>query len=585
MFHKEDTVRYRRLLGYILPYWKAIAAAAAATLVYGATEPLMPWVMKNLIDHGFGDLDDGTRNMHMVYLFIAAMIGGFILRGLSNYISSYATTWLGQQIIFNLRAEMFAKVLRLPMRYYDRTTIGAILSKFNYDLGMLMEVTTGTIISFIRDSITILALVGYLFYLDWRMTLILMLATPAIGWFIVYISRHLRQLAQSMQRDMGGINHVLDEALRGRAIVRIYNGYRHEIERFNRQALTVQKHILSSQRISSIISPVLEVIIVIALSAVIIIAAHQSAEDGMTTGKFVAFLGSMALLFPPIKRLGRLNEPVQRGLAGMESIFAFLDEPEEENGSFSEAAVTQGAIRFENISFQYDEQPVLENFSLDIKAGETVALVGESGSGKSTIAALLAGFYAPDAGAIYIDGINTAGMSLADRRQGIAYVSQDTILFTGTAAENIAYADAAPDRGRLIQAAQMANAADFLSALENGYDTDIGQQGGRLSGGQKQRVAIARALYKDAPILILDEATSALDNRSEKKVQEAIERLRQNRTAIIIAHRLSTIENADRIVVLDRGRIVESGSHAELLAKSGYYAHLVNKIPKEEDTP
>ena len=286
----------------------------------------------------------------------------------------------------------------------------------------------------------------------------------------------------------------------------------------------------------------------------------------------------MALLFPPIKRMGKLNEPIQRGLAAAQSIFDFLDAPTEPQPALPPVSLSRGEIEFRDVSFAYPEQPVLERFNLHIRAGETVALIGESGSGKSTIAALLAGFYTPEAGAIYIDGHDLAGVSLADRRRAIAFVSQDTVLFSTSIAANIAYADPAPDAAKVRLAAESANAADFIAKLPHGYDENTGQQGGRLSGGQKQRIAIARALYKDAPILILDEATSALDNHSEAKVQEAIERLRANRTAIIIAHRLSTIRNADRIVVLEKGKIVESGSHDELLARGGSYAKLLHRI-------
>lgn len=580
MLNKEDKVRYLRLIAYLKPLKAMAALAVIGTLLYGMTEPLMPWVMKGLIDEGFSG-DGQSHNYRAIYYFVALMIGGFTLRGIANYASSYATTWVGQKVVYQLRSEMFAKMQHLPMAYFNEHSQGSMLSKFTYDVNQLLSATTNSLIQLIRDSITILALIISLFVLDWQLTLILMIAAPFVAWFIVFVSKKMRHLSHRLQEDMGSINHVIDEALRGRTIVRIFNGFTHERARFNQQAHSIESHILASSRISAMTSPILEVIIILALSAVILIAATQSHSDGMTNGKFVAFLGSMALLFPPIKRLGKVNEAIQRGLAAMESVFALLDAEEEEIRQTNPSGIRleQGDIRFENVSFAYGERQVLEDFSLHIRAGESIALVGESGSGKSTLAALLAGFYPPDSGRIFIDGQDTAAISLKERRQAMAYVSQETMLFDTTIAQNIAYADEKPDQEKIVAAAVSANADEFIRQLPQGYDSPVGQYGNRLSGGQKQRIAIARALYKDAPILILDEATSALDNRSEQKVQEAIERLSRNRTAIIIAHRLSTIENADRIVVLERGKIIESGSHQALLDKNGYYAKLLQRIP------
>lgn len=575
MLNKDDKARYLRLLSYVRPLWKTVLIAVVGTIVYGATEPLFPWIVNHLIDDGFNHV--GGRNFTQIYVIIGIMMVGFLLRGLANFASGYAITYLAQKVVYTLRREMFAKLGQLPMTYFHHRPQGSVVSKFTYDVVQLMSATTDSLINLVRDSITIIALVVYLFILDWEMMLVMMIAAPFVAWFIIFVSKQLRKMAESLQEDMGGINHVVDENLRGRAIVRIYNGYQHEITRFDRQARGVERHALASKKIAALVSPVIELIIVIVLSFVIILVANQSADDGLTIGTFMGFLTSMGMLFSPIKRIGRLNEAIQRGLAAMQSIFEFLDEETEPQNHFPKIELSKGTIRFENLSFSYSDIPILENFNLEIQAGETIALVGESGSGKSTLAALLAGFYQPNSGAIYIDGVNTAEMNLHDRRQAIAYVSQETILFSASVIDNIAYADAHPNRDKVIEAAISANAHDFICELPEGYDSNIGQQGGNLSGGQKQRLAIARALYKDAPILILDEATSALDNRSEQKVQEAVERLRKNRTAIIIAHRLSTIENADRIVVLKHGKIIESGNHASLLNQNGIYAKLLNK--------
>ncbi|MDO5090905.1 MAG: lipid A export permease/ATP-binding protein MsbA [Cardiobacteriaceae bacterium] len=573
LFNPDDRARYKRLLSYIRPHWKVVLALLSATVVYGLTEPLVPMVMKPLIDGGFAARDMGT-----VYLMTALLFVGFAVRGIANFTSSYLMTWLSQNVVYTLRDAMFAKLLKLPMRYFDQHSQGSIISRFTYDVLQLMSASTDAVAILVRETITITALLAYLLWLDWKLTLLVLLCAPFLALLIIRFSRRLRKIAHALQADMSGMNHVLDETLRGRAIIRIYNGDAYEYRRFNQQADTVRRHILKSGKIAGLISPIVEIIIIAALCAIILIAAHkaQNAPAHMTTGTFIAFLGAMALLFPPIKRLGKVTEPIQRGLAATQSIFDFLDEADETQAALPPFVITRGDIRFDNISFAYhNEQPVLAHFSLHIRAGETVALVGASGSGKSTLAALLAGFYAPDSGTLYLDDRDVRSISLKDRRRAIAYVAQDTILFATSVAANIAYADDTPDEQRIEAAAQSANAADFIAKLPQGYQSHIGQQGGKLSGGQRQRLAIARALYKNAPILILDEATSALDSESERKVQQAIENLQQNRTAIIIAHRLSTIRNADRIIVLDQGRIVESGTHHELRDQGGHYAHLL----------
>lgn len=574
MFNTEDRERYFRLLSYIRPHKKVVLLAIIGTIVYGLTEPLVPFVLQPLVDGGFA-----KGSMRTVYLMTALLFFGFLLRGLANYTATCSMNWLAQQVVYTLRRKMFRQLLRLPMRYFDQNSAGSIVSRFTYDVLQLMSASTDAIAILLRETVTIIALTIYLLYLDWRMTLLLFVVTPVLTYVIIHVSRKLRSMARAMQEDMSGMNHVVDESLRGRAIIRIYNGQDYEYKRFKKQAEAVRYHAVKSTKIAASASPVVEMTIIAALCSVIILFAHQArtAPSQMTTGVFVSFLGTMALLFPPIKRLGKVNEVIQRGLAATQSIFDFLDTPTEQQPALPPVTIKNGEIEFRDVNFSYLEHPVLENFNLHIRAGESIALIGESGSGKSTIAALLAGFYMPSSGSIFIDGYDSAMMSLSDRRRALALVSQDTTLFSTSIAANIAYADPTPETTRIITSAESANAIDFINKLPDGFEENVGPQGGRLSGGQKQRIAIARALYKDAPILILDEATSALDNHSEAKVQEAIEHLRANRTAIIIAHRLSTIRNVDRIVVLEKGQIVESGSHKELLERGGSYAKLLQQ--------
>lgn len=573
MIKHADKQRYLRLLSYVKPHWKTAVLALCATLIYGLTEPLVPLVMQPLLDGGFAE-----RDLNTVYAMVAVLVVGFIVRGLANFTSTYATTTVAQNIVYQLRVEMFAHLVRLPLRYFDQHSHGSLLSRFSYDVVQLMAASTDALIILVRESVTVVALLLALLYLDWKMTLMVMSIAPILAFIIITLSKRLRNLAKTLQEDMSDMNHVVDEVITGREIVRLYNGQHYENNRFYQQAQAIKTHAIASTKLSALISPILEIIIVCALSAVIVFAAQiaNSAPNAMTPGKFVAYLTTMALLFPTIKRLGKINEPIQRGLAAAQSIFDFLDQPAEVDTPLTDKNIRAGDIRLEKVDFCYQDKKILDQFSLHIQAGETVALVGESGSGKSTIAALIAGFYQPDAGEIYIDNHPINTLSLAQRREAIALVTQNTILFSGSIASNIAYAQNKYDDLRLKQAAQSAHASEFIEALSNQYHHDIGQKGSRLSGGQKQRIAIARALYKDAPILILDEATSALDNRSEANVQSAIDTLGQDKTTIIIAHRLSTIKNADRIVVLEHGKIVEMGKHDELLKQGGFYAKLLS---------
>lgn len=624
-----DKALYRRLLAYVRPQRRALLALLLGTVVYGLTEPLVPLILQPLIDGGF--TQHGLATLRRMLLLLCL---GYALRGLANFTADYAMSWLAQTVVSQLRREMFARLLRLPLETVQAQPAGALLSKFTYDVLQLMSAATDALAIVVRESVTIAALVLTLLYLDWRLCLLLFTVAPLLIFFIVFISRRLRAIAHRLQAEMGDLNQSLSEALRAGAIIRSHNAQAYEGERFDRRVQNLCSQQLQASRITALISPLVEMLIILTLSAIMLIAGVWAQQDGsaLTVGRLISFIGAMALLFPPIKRLSKVSEPIQRGLAAMASVFGFLDQSEEEALRFGEAEgsasgldtaaadfpdrsasvhsleggsasaqgaegealrfgeaegsappICRGAIALVGVELERHGRPLLADIHLELKPGETVALVGASGAGKSTLAAVIAGFMAPSRGQIYFDGRPADAYSLAQRRAAIAYVPQETQLFAGTVAENIAYARPECFRNHQLRAealpavaaaAAAAQAEEFIRNLPAGYDQPLGDNGSPLSGGQRQRLAIARAFYKRAPILILDEATAALDNHSEQLLKQALETGRGTRTTLIIAHRLSTIRSADRIVVLSQGRIVEMGSHGELLARAGAYAAL-----------
>ena len=440
-----------------------------------------------------------------------------------------------------------------------------------------MTATTQALVSLVKDGLSVIGPLGWMLYLNWQLSLMAFLIAPGIALIMRLVSRRLRRLSRELQELMGDLNHVIDEVLQGHKVIRIFGGQDYERERFHRVNNRVRQFNLKLAALSEGSGPLVQLLAIIALGAVIYFAALQSAANQITVGGFVSLFGAMAMLLAPIKRLTKVNEHLQRGLAAAETIFALLDEAPEPDQGTQAIGRAQGQISFHQVSHRYraDGAEVIHQFNLEVQPGETIALVGPSGSGKTTLMSLLPRFYEPDSGEIRLDGVPIRELRLADLRANLAYVSQDIVLFNDTVAANIAYgAGFKASESQLIEAAEGAYAMEFIRELPQGLHTLIGENGARLSGGQRQRLAIARALLKNAPILILDEATSALDTQSERKVQQALDALRQGRTAFVIAHRLSTIENADRIVVLDRGGMVEIGAHLELLHRNGLYASL-----------
>jgi subfamily B ATP-binding cassette protein MsbA len=563
---------YLRLLRYVRPYTRVFALSLVGTAAAAATEPLIPALIKPLLDGSFVEKDPYAIRMMPLLLVVV-----FIVRGISGFVGSLAMDWIAHRVVMDLRDALFARLLALPTRYYDDHSAGNLLSRLTYDVSQVMTATTQALVALVKDGLSVIGLLGWMLYLNWKLSLLAFLIAPGIAFTMRVVSRRLRRLSRELQELMGELTHVIDEVLQGHKVIKIFGGQGYEQERFHRVNNRVRQFNMKLAAASEGSGPLVQLLAIIALGAMIYFASLQSAANQITVGGFVSLFGAMAMLLAPIKRLTKVNEQLQRGLSAAETIFALLDEPPEPDCGTGTIGRARGQVSFQAVGHRYREEgaEVIRQLNLDVRPGETIALVGPSGSGKTTLMSLLPRFYEPDTGDIRLDGVSIRELRLADLRANIAYVSQDIVLFNDTVAANIAYgAGFQASETDLVRAAESAHAMEFIRELPQGFATLIGENGARLSGGQRQRLAIARALLKNAPILILDEATSALDTQSERKVQQALDTLRQGRTAFVIAHRLSTIENADRIVVLDKGSIAEIGNHAELLARKGLYASL-----------
>ncbi|MBK7542681.1 MAG: lipid A export permease/ATP-binding protein MsbA [Candidatus Competibacteraceae bacterium] len=569
---KGNKTLYLRLLRYVKPYSRIFALALAGTAVAAITEPLVAALIKPLLDGSFVEKDP-----YLIRMMPLLLVGVFIVRGIAAFIGSLGMEWIAHRVVMDLRNALFARLLALPTRYFDDHSAGNLLSRLTYDVNQVLTATTQALVALVRDGLAVTGLLGWMLYLNWKLSLLAFLIAPGVATIMRVISQRLRRLSRELQDLMGELTHAIDEVLQGHRVIKIFGAQAYERQRFNRINNRVRQRNLKLAAASEGSGPLVQLLAIVALGAMIYFASLQSAANQITVGGFVSLFGAMAMLLAPIKRLTKVNEQLQRGLAAAETIFALLDEPPEPDRGTRSIGRARGAVAFRDLSHRYrPEGPdVLEGLNLEVQPGETVALVGPSGSGKTTLMSLLPRFYEPHGGDILLDDVPIRELQLVELRANIAFVSQDIVLFNDTVAANIAYgAGFQTSEADLIRAAENAHAMEFIRQLPQGLQTLIGENGARLSGGQRQRIAIARALLKNAPILILDEATSALDTHSERKVQQALDTLRQGRTAFVIAHRLSTIETADRIVVLDRGRLVETGTHTELLALKGLYASL-----------
>ncbi len=568
----DNRTLFFRLLGYVRPHWKGFALALAATAVAAATEPLFPALLKPLLDNGF--VSGGSEWLVWMPL---AVVGIFVLRGLTGFLASYGMSWVANRVITDLRRLMFERLVHMPTSYFDAHSSAVPITRIAYDVNGVAGAATSVLTVLIRDSLSVIGLVSWLLYLNWKLTLLSLAVMPLIGLVTKAFSGRLRKLSLAVQDGMMQMNQVLQESIKGQKVVKIFGGEDHAVTRFSNVNNAILGYGRRQAAAAAAIVPITQIFASIGLAIVIYVAMHQTAENETTVGGFVSFITSMLLLLAPLKHLADINAPLQRGLAAAESVFRMLDEiPEVDTGSI-DLGRAHGEIEFDAVSLRYvaGERDALSGIDLCIRPGETIALIGPSGGGKSSLVNLVPRFYHPSTGQIRIDGHDTASLTLQSLRANIAHVGQDVFLFDDTVTANIAYGSMrGATRTEIEAAARAAHALEFIEQLPYGFDTLVGENGTRLSGGQRQRIAIARAILKNAPILILDEATSALDNESERHVQAALEELMRGRTTLVIAHRLSTIEHANRIAVLSQGRIVELGTHAQLLEKAGLYASL-----------
>ena len=563
---------YRRLIAYSFPYWRYLTVAIIGLVLTAASQPLFAWIMGPLLDKAILQHDPDV-----IAWLPLGILGIFLLRGGAMFVSSYYMGIVGRIITKTLRNQIFTHMLYMPIHFFEKRTSGKLLAYINYYADQIANTSIRGITSVIQDSVTIIGLLGLMFYQSWSLTLSMLIVFPIITVIVLYVSKRLRRLSHKVQDSVGAVTHIANEMTHGYKTIRIFNGNSYESARFdqaNEENMRLQMKRLVTELLST---PIIQLMVAVALAIIVYIATLPSTLETLSPGTFMSFIMSMILLLTPIRNLTQLNSQLQGAIAAGESIFDLLDSATETDNGTKKLEKCQGKVSYKDVSFIYNgtDQPVLKNINFTVDAGETIAIVGKSGSGKTTLVNLLPRFYNNETGQILIDDIPVSDIKLHSIREKIAYVGQDIVLFNDSIRNNIAYGDMQKlPIEKVKEAAQAAHALEFIEKLPDGFDTVIGDNGVLLSGGQRQRLAIARAILAPSPILILDEATSALDTESERYIQIALDKLLENRTTFIIAHRLSTIENADRIFVMEDGEIIESGNHQELLSLGKKYAQL-----------
>ncbi|KJG11414.1 lipid transporter ATP-binding/permease [Photobacterium kishitanii] len=569
----KDT--YKRLWPYIKIYKAGIIVAVIALIINAAGDTLMLSMLKPLLDKSFGgfdSMDSGFLAMMPIYL-----VGLMIMRGASGFVSTYCLSWVSGNVVMSLRRELFQHFMKMPVAFFDKEASGALLSRITYDSEQVASATSSALVSIVREGASIIGLMILMFWNSWQLSAILIVIAPIVAISISIVSKRFRKISRSMQEAMGSVTSSAEQMLKGHKVVLSYGGQEVEKHRFDYVSNLMRRQSMKLVSAQAIANPIIQLIASSALVVVLILANTPSLRDSLTPGTFAVVFGAMFGLMRPLKSLTNVTSQFQRGMAACHTLFDLMDLETEKDTGKHEVERVKGDVSVQNVTFTYPtkDTPALRNVSFELPAGKTVALVGRSGSGKSTIANLLTRFYDIDSGALRLDNVELQDYTLLNLRSQVAVVSQNVHLFNDTIANNIAYASGeAYTRADIERVAELAYAMDFIKDMEHGLDTVIGENGVSLSGGQRQRLAIARALLRNAPVLVLDEATSALDTESERAIQQALDELQKDRTVLVIAHRLSTIENADQILVVDDGEIIERGTHGELISHDGAYAQL-----------
>jgi subfamily B ATP-binding cassette protein MsbA len=565
-----DQAIYKRIFKLFKPFWRVALLGIIANVIYAGIDAGLTYMMRLFIDKSFVKLD-----IHFLYQIPWIALGGITLRGLMGGFGGYCMTHVARSMVNLLRQKVFSKLINLPAKFLDATPTGQLLSKLLYDVEQISQVSADTITDIVQNGCLIVGLFGVMFVTSWQLSLTFIFTIPPIAILVSYTNKRIRRISRQVQQSMGEVTEIANEVIDGYREVRMFEAQDYVEEKFNQAAESSRRNDLKVAISKALNVFGVQMILAVAACIIIFAAIALAKNINVTPGTFVTLTAAIIQLIKPLKSLATLNATIQRGLAGAESIFKLLDLQVEQTHTAQEMPKSHGEIEFKNVSFQYDnDKLVLENFNLHIKAGQTIALVGASGSGKTTLINLLPRFYDIQQGDILIDGVSTKNVSLNSLRKQFSWVGQHVVLFNDTIANNIAYGQDQINEEALWSAIKQANAYDFIQQLPNGLDTLIGENGLSLSGGQRQRLALARAIYKNAPIFILDEATAALDNQTEQHIQRALEQFHHQRTMIIIAHRLSTIQFADVIFVMQDGKIIEQGNHAELIKRNGHYANL-----------